>query len=74
MSLIVFLSFSEKLWLTNPSFSFEISQIPLPGETKEQTVIPEVSKTERRSELPEHSRGRKASNHKKLKSYRKELR
>ena len=74
MSLIVFLSFSEKLWLTNPSFSFEVSQIPLPGETKEQTIVPEVSTTERRSELPEHATGRKASNHKKLKSYRKELR
>lgn len=74
MSLIVFLSFSEKLWLANPSFSVEVSQIPLPGETKEQTVIPEVSTTERRSELPEHPRGRKASSHKKLKSYHKELR
>jgi hypothetical protein len=62
----VFLSFSEKLWLANPNFSVEVSQIPLPGETKEQTVIPEVSTIERRSELPEHPRGRKASSHKKL--------
>jgi len=74
MNLIVFLSFSEKLWLANPSFSVEVSQIPLPGETKEQTVIPEVSTTERQSELPKHRRGRKASSHKKLKSYHKELR
>jgi len=74
MSLTVFLSFSEKLWLANPSFSVEVSQIPLPGETKEQTVIPEVSAAERRSELPEHPRGRKASRHKKLKSCHKELR
>jgi hypothetical protein len=73
MSLIVFLSFSEKLWLANPSFSVEVSQIPLPGETKEQTVVPDVSTAERRSELPEQCRGRKASSHKKLKSYHKEL-
>jgi hypothetical protein len=74
MSLKDFLSFSEKLWLANPSFSVEVSQIPLPGETKEQTVIPEVSTTKRRSEHPEHPRGRKASSHKKLKTYHKELR
>jgi hypothetical protein len=73
MSLIVFLSFSEKLWLANPSFSVEVSQNPLPGETKEQTVIPEVSTTERRSEHPEHP-GRRASSHKKFKTYHKELR
>jgi hypothetical protein len=71
---MVFLSFSEKLWLANPSFSVEVSQIPLPGETKEQTVIPEVSTAERRPELPEHRKGKKTSRHKKLKSYHKELR
>jgi hypothetical protein len=46
----------------------------LPGEAKEQTVIAEVSTPERRAELPEHPRGRKASSRKKLKSYHKELR
>jgi hypothetical protein len=74
MSLIVFLTFSEKLWLANPSFSVEVSQIPLPGEANEQTVIPEVSTAKRRSELPGHRKERKASSHKKLKRYHKELR
>jgi hypothetical protein len=62
------------LWLSNPSFSVEVSQIPLPGETKEQTAIPEVSTAERRSELSQHHKRRKASSHKKLKNDRKKLR
>lgn len=71
---IFFISFTDRLWLTNPSFSAEISQIPLPGEKKEQTILSETSTAKRRTELPEHHKERKASGHKKLKSYHKQSR
>jgi hypothetical protein len=75
MSLIYFLiSFTDRLWLTNPSFSVEISQIPLPGEKKEQTVVSETSTAKRQTELPEYRKKRKASSHKKLRSYHKQSR
>jgi hypothetical protein len=71
---IFFISLADKLWLTNPSFSVEISQIPLPGEKKEQTVLLETSTAKRRTEHPEHHKERKALSHKKLKSYHKQSR
>jgi hypothetical protein len=69
-----FISLTDKLWLTNPSFSVEISQIPLPGEKKEQIVVSETSTAKRQVELPEHHKERKASSHKKLKSRHKQSR
>lgn len=65
---------ADKLWLTNPSFSLEISQIPLPGEKKGQTVVSETSAAKRQTELPEHHKERKASSRKKVKSYHKQSR
>jgi hypothetical protein len=62
------------LWLTNPSFSVEISQIPLPNEDKEQTGVSEISTAKRQAEFPEHRKERKASRHKKFKSYHKQFR
>jgi hypothetical protein len=69
-----FVFFADKLWLTNPSFCVEISQIPLPGENKEQTEVSEISTAKRQAELPERHKERKASRHKKLKNYHKQSR
>jgi hypothetical protein len=66
---VFFISVTDRLWLTNPSFSVEISQIPLPGEKKERAVVSESSTAKRQTE---HHKERKASSHKKLKSYHKQ--
>jgi hypothetical protein len=69
-----FVFFADKVWLTNPSFSVEISQIPLPGENKDQTGVSETCTAKRQTEPPEHHKERKASRHKRLKSYHKQSR
>jgi hypothetical protein len=71
---LYFFVFPEKSWLANPSFSVEISQIPLPGETEEQSVVSEISSAAKQSEPQQHHKGRKVSSHKKVKSYSKQLR
>jgi hypothetical protein len=67
-------SFPENSWLANQSFSVDVSEIPLPGEKKEQTVVAEVSATTKQSEPRQHHKGKKVSSHKKFKRNRKQLR
>jgi hypothetical protein len=74
MTVVIFLPVSENAWLANPSFSVEVSQIPLPGEQEEQTVAPDISIATKQSEPTEHHKGRKTSSHKKLKCYHKQSR